>query len=477
MNTAANRADIALVFPPVEMRDRYYRIARWVTVPPQGLAFIAAVAERSGRSVAVIDAVAQKLSSDQILDQLKSLRPRYIGLTGPTMVIPSAADIALRVRKSLPGTPVIIGGPHLSAEPEETLTRYPQFDIGVVGEGETTILELLDALDKGRDLKNVKGLVLHDNGGFFRTPTRPLIRDLDTLPFPAYHLLPPLTKFYQHVVVRVDRMPSASLLISRGCAKGRCVFCSRDVYGHRVRIHSPEYSLALFDFLINKWGIRSINFEDEDLLAHRSTMMRLCEMMIARKTNLTWAISGRVDLPDEEMLALFKRAGCWHISFGIESGDQAVLDRIKKNITLEQVRTAVEMTCKAGISTKGYFMIGHPGETLETIQKTIDFSKSCGIDYFQMSYVAPLPGTELYHTAGEWGEFNPDWAGLNIWNPVFIPRGLSREILEKQSLRAFREFYFRPKILLRIFLRSISTRYIFSYLRDGFRFLGFLRRG
>ena len=472
-----SRADIVLVFPPVEMRDRYYRIARWVTVPPQGLAFIASVLEKAGHRVRVYDANAQHMSPDDVLAEIRRLRPRYLGVTGPTMVVKSAAHISARAKQDDPGITTIMGGPHISAVPEETMRRYPEFDIGVVGEGERTAVELLAALENKSDLDNIPGLILRRDGDIYRTQPRELIRNLDELPFPAYHLLPELTRFYQHVVIRVDRMPSASVLISRGCAKGKCIFCSRDVYGGRVRIHSPEYCIEFFDMLIKKYGIRSINFEDEDLLAFKPKMTRLCEEMIRRKMDLTWAISGRVDLVDEELLKIMKRAGCWHISFGVESGDQEILDRIKKNITLDQVRRAVHLTKKAGITTKGYFMIGHPGETRETIRKTIDFSKSLGLDFFQMSYAAPLPGTELYTMAKDWGEFTADWDDINIWSPIFIPDGLTAEILEKESLRAFREFYFRPEVLGKVLMRTFKTRYMLAYLRDGIRFLGFLRTG
>jgi radical SAM superfamily enzyme YgiQ (UPF0313 family) len=409
--------------------------------------------------------------------ELELQRPRVVGLTGPTMVIRHAADMACRVRAKWPHVPIVLGGPHISVAPEETLTRYPEFDLGVIGEGEHTAVELLRALDSGGSLDVVPGLLIRKNGDLRRTAPRPIIDDLDSLPFPAYHLLPRLTKFYQHVVIRVDRLPSASLLISRGCAKGRCIFCARDVYGRRSRMHSPEYVMSLFEFLIRDYGIRSINFEDEDLLAHKPKMTRLCEMMIQQHMNLTWAISGRADMADPELLALMKRAGCWHVSFGIESGDQDTLDRIKKNVTLEQIRRAVDLTREAGMTTKGFFMIGHPGETRETIQKTIDFSKSIGLDFFQISYAAPLPGTELYGMARDWGEFDADWDEINIWNPVFIPRGLTREILEKESLRAFREFYLRPSVLWKMLIRTFRTRYVLAYLRDGFRFLGFLRSG
>jgi len=459
------------------MRDRYYRIARWVTVPPQGLSFIAAVLEKKGLSVKIIDSVALKMTAEETAAEIVKLRPRWLGLTGPTMVIRSAADISERVKNAIPDVKTVIGGPHLSAAPEETFERYKTFDIGVIGEGEITAEELFTSTGSPSDLANISGLLLRDNGKAVRTECRPLIGNLDSIPFPAYHLLPDLAKFYQHVVVRVDRMPSASVLISRGCTKGKCTFCSRDVYGGRSRIHSAEYAVALFEKLMSDYGVRSLNFEDEDLLAFKPVMRRICEIMLEKKLDLTWAISGRVDMVDQDLLALMKKAGCWNVSYGIESGSQTILDNIKKGITIEQVRKAVEVTRRAGMTTKGFFMIGHPGETADTIQATIDFAKSLPLDYFQMSYTAPLPGTELYRTAKQWGEFNADWEELNIWNPIFIPHGLSREILEKESLRAFREFYFRPRILWDNFKRTLKTRYILTYLRDGLRFLGFLRSG
>ncbi len=212
------------------------------------------------------------------------------------MVIREAANVAQKVKESLPDVTTVLGGPHISAVPEETFQKYPIFDIGVIGEGENTALELFTSDLSPEKLQSIDGLLLKKGKNIFRTNPRALIENLDSLPFPAYHLLPDLKKFYQHVVVRVDRMPSASVLISRGCTKGKCTFCSRDVYGGRSRIHSPEYAVALFESLIRDYGIRSLNFEDEDLLAFKPVMRKICGLILEKKIDLTWAVSGRVDM-------------------------------------------------------------------------------------------------------------------------------------------------------------------------------------
>lgn len=466
---------VLLVYPPVVMRDRYRRIARWVTVPPQGLCFLGAVLRERGIEVAIVDANAEKLGAEETLARVKNFSPDVVGLSAPTAVVDAAAEIARKVKEWNPGVVTVLGGPHVSVATEDTLERYDAFDYGVVGEGEQTFPELLERI--GGDVDGVAGVAFRREGGVRRTAPRTLIENLDELPLPAYDLLPDLRKYYQHVVIRVDRMPSASVLVSRGCARGRCIFCSRDVYGYRSRIHGPDYILRLFQWLIDRYGVRSLNFEDEDLLAHPETMTDVYERMIEGKMDLTWAISGRVDFADEQLLRLMKRAGCWHISYGIESGAPEILKNIRKGITTEQVRRAVEMTKRAGMRTKGFFMIGLPGETMETIRETARFSRSIGLDYFQMSYAAPLPGTELYRRAGEWGTFAGGWSELNIWNPVFVPHGLTKDILVRESLRAFRKFYMRPAIVGDFLRRVMTSGATLTYLKDGFRFLGFLARG
>lgn len=475
MNTQTGKPRVALVYPPVVMRDRYFRIARWVVVPPQGIAFLGAVLRREGYPVTLIDANAEKLGVDEVLGRLKAFQPDVVGLSATTLIMSNAAAIAEEVKKWNPGITTILGGPHASVAPEETLARYASFDYAAIGEAERTLPEFLERL--GGSMDDIPGLAWRADGGERVGPRRELIENLDTLPQPAYDLLPDLRRYYQHVVIRVDRMPSASVLVSRGCAKGRCVFCARDIYGFRSRIHGADYILELFRRLMRDYGVRSINFEDEDLLAHRETMSEVCKRMIDEKMNLSWAISGRVDFADEDFLRLMKRAGCWHISYGIESGSPEILKNIKKGITPEAVRRSVAVTKKAGIKTKGFFMIGLPGETIETIRETADFSRAIGLDYFQVSYTVPFPGTELHRRAKEWGTYEADWDGLNIWNPVFIPNGLTRELLVSESLRAFRRFYFRPAVLADFLKRVVTTRYILTYLRDGFRFLGFLARG
>ncbi len=468
---------VVLCYPPVVMQDRYHSIARWVTVVPQGMAILAAVLREQGFEVACVDSVAEKLTRQEVLKRVLDENPDVVGFSSTTLVVTNAARIAGALKQARPDIVTLVGGAHFSAVPVETLNRFPEFDLGVVGEGEFTLPELLNTFVTGGDLANVKGLVYREEGEPVFTPRRELVQDMDSLPMPAWDLFPDLPKYYQHVTVRIDRVPSASLLISRGCLKGECTFCARDFYSSKTRIHSPQRALEMIRHLQENYGIKSINFEDEDLLIFRKVLKQFCQLLIDEKVDITWAISGRVDVVKPDLLELMKAAGCWSISYGVESGDQQVLDNMKKNVSLDQIKQALQWTREAGISPKAFFMVGSPGDTLQTIRKTTQFALDLPLDYFQMSYFVPLPGTEIYTNWQKYGTFEDDWEKINIWNPIFIAHGLSREILERESMRAFRKFYLRPHIIWMNIKRAFRTRYVIKHVQDAFRFLGFLAKG
>ena len=463
---------IIFVYPAVNYKGRYKEVSSGIGAPPQGLCYLAAVARKNGYDVSIIDAHALGLDEENLAVAILGKSPDYVGFTAPTMLIKSANSTAKLIKNKNSRIITIIGGPHFTVMPEETMERCKAFDLGVIGEGERTISELLTALERGNSLGEVRGIAFRENGDIKLTPPREFIENMDELPMPAWDLLPHFTQHYRQSIVRIDKMPSASITTSRGCPS-KCIFCARNVFGNTCRAYSAERVIKMIDYLKEKYNIKGLSIEDENFLVHRKRLKNLCELLIERRENLSWSCSGRVDMIAADLLKLMKKAGCWEISFGIESGFQPILDFIKKGITLDQIREAVEFSHNAGIKAGGYFIAGHPGETVSTLRETMRFARQIKLDSFQISFMCPFPGTELYEIADQYGEFNRNFEDMNIWTPVFIPSGLSKEILIRETKKGYRLFYFRPRIFWAFFMRALRPVYFKHYLREGIKIMRF----
>ncbi len=462
-----------LVYPNIILKGIYKDIIQGVAVPPQGICQIAAMLRKKGHKVKLIDALVEALSINEVVERITHDSPDFVGFSSTTMQIYSAHKIAEEVKKKLSQVKTVIGGPHVSALPKETMQRLSFFDYGFIGESEHAITEFLDAFSNGKQFNNVTGLVYRENGIIKVNPKREFIANLDDLPLPAWDLLPNLAENYQQSVARVDRVPAASVTTSRGCPC-KCIFCARNVYGISYRGHSDEYVIKMIDFLIDNYGIKSISFEDENFTANKKRLRAICKRLIEKKYDLTWSCAGRIDMVNEESMYLMKKAGCTSISYGIESGSQRILDILGKKLRVEKIREGIKNTIKAGIRARGYFIIGNPAETFESIKETEKLIMDLPFSEVQMSFMTPFPGTDLYDTATEYGEFNNDWAELNIWTPNFIPKGLNKEILKAEEKRIMRKFYFRPKIIAKYLKRALAPKYFFKYLKDGVSVFKFL---
>jgi radical SAM superfamily enzyme YgiQ (UPF0313 family) len=472
------RLDIVFINPPLSQTERYgVKFKAGGQTPPTGLAMLAAVCREKKYSVAIIDAPAINLNSQQVLDKILEFRPKYIGITAVTISIFNAIDIAKLLRDRYPEGKIILGGAHITAAPKETVERFGMFfDIAVLGEGEVTIIDLLKAFDKKKSLADVKGIAYPDGTGknLIFNPPREFIEDLDSLPFPAYDLLPDLAKYYSPPAHTVKKFPAALLITSRGCP-GMCTFCDNKVFGRRLRCNSADYVIRLILHLKKTYGIKEIQFRDDNFLVFRKRTIELCKKLIRRKIRIEWSCAGRVDMINPEMLQLMKKAGCWQIWYGIESGSDRVLAAIKKNTNQEKISRAIINTKKAGISTGGFFMIGMPTETEADIKKTIDVLLKLPLDEFHISHLAPFPGSEIYSSASQYGYFDNDWKKMSGWKTIFVPKGLSKKKLVYYSNYAFKKFYFRPRIIFNYIKKIRSWRHVQTYILAFLAFLSLIR--
>ena len=467
---------IVFVSPPLSTKERYgVKTRGGGQTPPLGLANLAAMTRKHGVKTAIIDAAALMLDEEEVAREILKQEFTYVGFTAVTISVGHAARVAGIIKNTNKSITTIIGGPHLTAVPHETMNRYPEFDIGVIGEGDYTIVDLLEALENGKDLSLIRGLIIRANSGLCVTSPRERIRNLDDLPMPAWDLLPNLAKYYCPPVHTLKRIPAGLLIASRGCP-GRCTFCANIVFGKVMRAYSAEYTFEMIKDLYYTYGIREIQLRDDNFTAYRKRMIELCEILKREKLDLVWTCAGRVDMVDPILLRTMKEAGCWQIWYGIESGAQAILDKIKKNTTIEQIEKAVRITKEAGISPCGFFILGHPTETRKSLEATINLSIKLHLDEAHFGFMTPLPGAEIYHHTEEYGTFDDDWEKLNGWFPVFVPYGLTVEELVRYSKTAFWKFYFRPRIVFAYLKKIKSWRHLMFYFSGLVGLLEFLVR-
>jgi len=440
--------------------------------PPIGLAIIAAVLEKQGYRVSLLDANALGLEPDDMLVQV--VDTDVIGLTAFTPTVGAAIAIGGRLKRFKPELTVILGGVHATLLPGETLARAPDIDIIVRGEGEDTIVELLRALEQNTPLEDIAGISFRRGENVVNTAPRAGTVDIESLPFPAYHLLP-LHQYRPHPP-HGREMPFAAIITSRGCPY-RCAYCSKPVFGNKYRAQSPERVVAEIAFLKDSFGIRELAFYDDVFTLNERRTHEIAEGMIQRGFHLPWTCETRVNLVNKEMLQHLRQAGCYAIAYGIESASPRILNTLHKDITIAQVEKAVSTSREAGLRTIGYMMIGSPGETPDTIRKTIQFARQLKLDFAQFSITTPFPGTELYELYLQQGNPPVPWEDMvysgadRQLTPLFTSPQLDREALKQWTRRAYREFYLRTEYVLQRLSQIKSPKDLWLNIKGFFMLL------
>lgn len=428
---------ILLIQPPARRLEH-----ESIVVPPLGLAYLAAMLEAKGYDVRILDAFALRQSWGYFEEAVKAAGADIIGMGGMTPVIDNtyrALKICRKYCKYL-----VVGGPHVTIFKESILKEVPEADFAVYGEGEETFLELVDSLNSKSKVSGIAGTVSRHNVN----PSRPLIQDLDKLPFPSRHLLP--NNRYKYIFAK--RKTVTTMFTSRGCPY-QCIFCDKSVFGSKCRLRSAENVLTEIGEIIERFKDISIVFYDDLFTLDKERVIRICTGILERGFKFDWKCEGRVDRIDEEMLGWMKKAGCSMIAYGVESGNQAGIDYLKKNTKIEDIRNAFSLTHKRGIESMAYFILGIPVETYEDERRTIEFAKEINPDYAQFSVLSPFPGTELYRNSiregscRETGVSNP--ADKDLKKPAVFSRNWDEKTLNSIMLEAHKSFYFRPKYLIK----------------------------
>ncbi len=479
--------DVVLVNPPtpdgglwIRTQHRVGRRTRENMVWPQvSLAQMAALLHPT-YTVAVIDANAERMGWGEFARRLEELAPSYYvtQVTGPTLENDMYGCFLAKAR----GARTIAFGTHVTPIPRETMRPYPALDFVLLGEPDLTLRDLIDHLEaragerpeevrtlfdrhdpehalslrsdqEPLNLAAIKGLVWRDDGAIIVNPSRPFILDLDDLPHPRHELLPLLS--YRMPLIKG---PFTFIVTSRGCPAG-CTYCIKHVsYQYSVRLRSPEKIIEEL-WILKSLGIHNIHMYADLFTVNRDQVMALCEGILREGLDIRWTCNSRVDYVDEEMLRMMSRAGCWLISWGIESGNEQILRRARKGAYPAKAKRALRWARQAGIKNWGYFIIGLPGETEETIRETIDFSKSLPLDIALFHVAAPYPGTPFFFEVVKQGWFRAGtrWEQVDMdGGTVLDYPGLSAERLLYWQKRAFREWALRPGPLFTYFKMLIS---------------------
>lgn len=417
---------------------------------PLGLAYIAAVLEQAGYNVEIIDLNVQRVNNNDL--RRKVINADIVGITGMITEYEEILRLVAVVKKANSGARVVLGGPLATTLPQELL-QVSRADFVVIGEGERTIINLVSVIKDDGNFKDIKGIAYRDGNQIVITEPAEPIANLDTIPFPARHLLEMNRYLMNHFasfglkIKDFGKIKSTNLITSRGCPYN-CTFCFKGMWGNKWRARSPENIIEEMELLYQKYGINGFFLNDDTFVLDRKRIFELCQLIKERGLNVAWYCNGRLNLMTKELLEAMYNAGCRGIAYGIESGNQQILDTIEKHITLDQVRKVVKWTKAAGLNTTGYFMIGMLGETKTTIRETIAFAQELELDFYGFSLTTPLVGTELYNSALGAGLIPRDDSSLGEWS-LHVNANLTQDCsngdLTAFANEAFREFYLKKR--------------------------------
>ncbi len=408
---------------------------------PLGICYIAAVLEEKNVNVEILDADILDLTFEQTIAEIQKKDPKILMISILTATYDAVIELATALKKIRPLMKIIIGGPHLTIDPDDTI-KNSCFDAGVMGEAEYTTLELVQNFLTGKDISQIQGIIYVKDGVVVTTPSRAPIKDLDTLPMPAYHLLPAVD-LYSPQIHSYRFKPVLGMITSRGCPY-RCIFCDQGVFGKQFRFISGKKIVDQIEEAQKKYGIREVTFFDDIFTLKKDRVYELCDELEKRNVTISWNCITRADHLDRELLRRMKKAGCWLIAMGIESGNQEILNLIKKDISLQKIREMTTIAYEEGVKVRGFFQIGHPKETEQTIEQTLAFAKSLKLYSAEFAISTPFKGTELYDVAQQYGTFDTsDKSKFSKWFPVFVPHGLTRDYLLKKQKELHRRYYFR----------------------------------
>lgn len=431
-----------------------------IITPPLGLGYLSSYLKKSGIDTVIIDGLKESLELNQMVGKILDLKPDAAAITCLTAFYKEVILLSRELKNNKIRT--VIGGPHPTFLPYQTLIDS-EADYVVCGEGELSFLNLIN---RNFQNDNIQGVYSLKNFKNEQQPIikSPIVENLDELPFPDWTQIDPNSYPRAPHGAFMKGFPIGVIITSRGCPY-ECTFCASPQFCDRkIRFRTPENVVEEIEYLVKDFKVKEIHFEDDNLTLRRDNVEKLCHLLIEKNINIKWACPNgiRADEVDQEIIQLMKDSGCYYFAYGIESANPQILKNIKKRESIETIERAIERADKVGIACQGFFILGLPGETADTIEGNIDFAVRSKLSRAQFMILDVLPGSELWDTLK--GKFVPNWDKESYKEPEWIPDGLTREQLLSAQSTAFRKFYLRPKIFLRL-LKLIDHRQIFYFIR------------
>jgi radical SAM superfamily enzyme YgiQ (UPF0313 family) len=432
-----------------------------LVTPPLGIGYVSSYLKKEGHDVLFVDGLNMGLTADQIVQRVKGYP--VIGITVLTDFYLEAKVLTGKLKKL--GKTVILGGVHPTILPEEAVNDSGA-DFAVVGEGEVSMAELVRAIENGDDTSSIKGVLSRKNPSCYRP--RDFVQNLDDLPFPDWESMDPRKYKKAPHGALIKNFPVAPVTSSRGCPY-ECTFCvSPKFWKRQIRFRSPENVVGEIEYLVNTFGVKEIHFEDDNLTLRREHIEKICNLIMKKRLKISWATPNgiRADKVDEKLLRLMKKAGCYYVVFGVESGNQDILNNIKKHETLKDIEHAVRLAAKVGMMTQGFFIFGLPGETDKTVRNTIDFAKRLPLDRAQFLLLDLLPGSELWEQHKH--ELKVDYSKRSYQDITWVPKTISPQKLKDAQAVAFKQFFFRPRPMFSLirYFKPAQLKFILGRLKD-----------
>ena len=460
-----NRGGVLLTVP--FYADRISKVAQTTVGPPLGLAYLAAMLKKDGRSVSILDANAKRMGDAELCRRIAEAKPDILGLTAVTPTVDQCAGIASKVKEALPDTTILLGGPHATAAPKKTLEKFDAFDLLVKGEAEFRISQIIDTINSGKNFENLEGVAYRDeNGQIIDVAEDHETVNVGEIPLPARHLLP------MHLYTGPDGGRLTTMAATRGCP-AKCTYCLvPKLFGRKLRARDPKNVAGEMSECLKRYDTVNFNFIDDTFTFNKKWVYGLCDAIrqAGLHEKIRWLCLTRADMIDRDLLVAMKAAGCFKIEFGIESGDEELLQKIKKGITAKQSVEAFRMAREVGLETLGFVIIFSPDETRESLEKTRRLIFKADPDTLQMSFCTPFPGTNVEKEIKEKGfAISEDWSRfVFLTQPVYEHPSFSYDEMIAWQTRMLRAFYFRPRTVFRLLASTFRKGGWGGFLRSAF---------
>jgi radical SAM superfamily enzyme YgiQ (UPF0313 family) len=463
---------IALLLPPMKLEERYGRnISKMAgTLPPLGLLYLGAALKKTGHIPLIYDG--SRIDLKSIISSLKEENPEVIGISTLTFLWPKVKEIIKILKEIFPKSIFIIGGSHASIYGKQALEESDEFDILVYGEGEITIVELIEKIKKRESLTGVNGIIYRQGRDLIINPAREFIKDLDSNVLPARELLN-ITD-YIPAFSQYKRLPVTNMFTTRGCPFN-CIFCTPGSLGKKVRYRSAEKVVDEVEVLYHEYGIREIAFWDDTFVLDRKRVLDICNIIINKKLNIIWSAQARVNLVDKELLEAMADAGCWKLHYGVESGVQKTLDSFHKGTRVTDAYNAVKWTKQARIEVETSFVFGAPNETYQDGLKTIKHAIELNPDYARFFLLAPFDSL-IAARLKPYGEIiTNDFKRFQGYEPTFIPYSMNKKQMQRLFFLSYVKFYTNFRYILKRLAKLnkkgikdslLGFRVILSMLKD-----------